>query len=527
MALSTPADPREAALSARKDDVVELDAYRKPPEGAAGEILQVPLDLIDVDANVRVNVASIEELAASIAEHGVRQPISLRDVAGDRYAINFGQRRYLASKMAGRTTIPAFVDNEARSAEQLAIHQLVENLAREDLPPLDRARAMKTVVDAGMSQAELARQLGLGATTVTNDLRLLEASPAVHAALEAGQITASHAKALLPLPAKEQDYFIGRIKSGGLSAHRLEEEVGWKLQTIRGEEARVARTTKQAPKLVAALEAAKVAKSTTIRLRTPYNMDEHALGAAVKKAGWTKLAYGYATPRGPEAKCDCDVVLVEFNRSWKLEAACVEYSHRDRQVNADHVADEKRRKAVQAKVQRLKVAIATVIERSAVPHQLVRLMAASRNDLAEQWEAEDLGLVVATAARNLAQTANSEYVWGDEARKVADANLDEAVAAFEALAGTEPPAMVQEADGTKTVPSAAFGHIVVDEEASEVGRATRYRVSKVTPHALHLAPDTRQWRNAPIVALADPSKLSWTLPDKVWAGPTIAAEASA
>lgn len=504
--------------SSRKDPDVVLDRDREPVSGATGSILQVPLELIDVDANVRVNVESIDELAASIREHGVRQPISLRDIPGDRYAINFGQRRFLASKLAERATIPAFVDNEARTPAELAIHQLIENLARQDLPPLDTARAMRAVVDAGMTQVDLARQLGLGDSTVTNSLRLLTASAKVQAALEAGQITASHAKALLPLPASEQDDFVGRIRATNMTTHQLEQEVGWKLQTIRGKEAAAARTVKQAPKLVAALGEAKVSKSTQVRIRAPYNMDEHALGAALKKAGWTQLAYGYASERGSAAKCDCDLVIAEFSRSWKVEPGCIEPKHRDRQNSYDNRADDLRRKAIQDKVQRLKVAIAEVLALT-VPEPVVRLMAArGYNDLPHAWEGtfED---ATGKAARNLAQIADSTYAYGTKDRETFDGNLDEAVAAFELLAGIQPPAPAEpKPDRTAAAPDEpAFGQLVVDGE-------TKYRISKVNPHALQLALEHRQWRNQPIVAVAQPSKLKWDAEAKAWTGPIALAE---
>ncbi|HET7030388.1 MAG TPA: ParB/RepB/Spo0J family partition protein, partial [Candidatus Limnocylindrales bacterium] len=225
-----------------------------------GVVAHVALDLVDIGDNVRVNVEAIDELAASIAEHGVIQPIKVRPVAG-RFEVVWGQRRVLASRQAGLERIPAIVESSGDpTAADRSIEQLVENLHRADLNAIDRARAMRAVVDGGVSQADLARRLGLAASTVSNDLRILEASTAVQEALEKGELTASHAKAMLGLPAKDQDYFVGRVRSGGLSAHRLEEEVGWKLQTIRGEELSAARATKQAPKLVAALEAAGIGK---------------------------------------------------------------------------------------------------------------------------------------------------------------------------------------------------------------------------------------------------------------------------
>jgi ParB/RepB/Spo0J family partition protein len=427
--MATATIPRGTKTAAQPPDGLEPIAI----DPNFGVVAAVTIDLVDVGPNVRVNIAELEELTASIVEHGVLQPIKVRP-AGGRFVVVWGQRRLLAAKAAGLARIPAIVETPMkRKAHELAVEQLVENLHRADLNPIDRARAMRSVVDAGVSQADLARELGLGASTIANDLRLLDASPGVHKALETGAITASHAKAMLPLPAKDQDYFIERVRSGGLSAHRLEEEVGWKLQTLRGEELAKQRAEKQAPKLVTALEAAGVAKETRVYLQTPYNMRGEAIEAAVKKAGWKLGDRGsWARERGPESKCDCQAVRVEFNRSWKVAPACVEDRHRDRQVSSDHVAEEKRRKAIQAKVQKLKVAIAAVLA-SGIPVPLVKLVAARNlHDLPELWASDAADEIGGIAARNLAAVASSEYAYGG--RDKADALLDEVLTTFDALA---------------------------------------------------------------------------------------------
>ena len=304
-----------ATPSAR--NAVVLDRDRVPPAGATGEILQVPLELIDVDENVRRDVASLEELAASIAEHGVRQPISVRDTDGDRFAINFGQRRFLASKIAGKATIPAFVDNEARNAEQLAIHQLVENLAREDLPPLDRARAMRTVVDAGMSQAELARQLGIGASTVTNDLGLLDAPEEVQQLVADGSLTPAHAKAMKGLAPASQVEVARYVVQHRLSAHATEEEVQRLKKQAEQEKERRSQDAKESAARreqivasIATFPAKKVGKGDPIVVSVDHMQAAQAghLVELIKKAGYENVRvakqWGEVQTR-PAGLCDC------------------------------------------------------------------------------------------------------------------------------------------------------------------------------------------------------------------------------
>ncbi len=213
--------PRTARTIAQDIALAPVAPYL--PEVEHLQIAEIELGLIDVGSNVRVNVEELEELTASIAAHGVLQPIKLRR-AGDRYTIVWGQRRFLASRQAGKATIPAIVVFAEPAADRLAIEQLVENLHRADLPPLDRARAMRQVVDAGMSQADLARELGIGATTVTNDLGLLDSPKEIQSLIAEGKLTPSHAKAVKGFAPKDQVQLARDAVANGYSAHRLEEE---------------------------------------------------------------------------------------------------------------------------------------------------------------------------------------------------------------------------------------------------------------------------------------------------------------
>ena len=137
----------------------------------------------------------VEQLAASIAEHGVLQPILLKQV-GRRYQIIAGERRYRAAKRAGLQRIPAVI--RSVSQEQRIVIGLIENIQREDLTPIEEALAYKKLLEVGeMSQDSLARRVGKNRTTVSNSLRLLGLPPDIQAAVVEGTITAGHARALL------------------------------------------------------------------------------------------------------------------------------------------------------------------------------------------------------------------------------------------------------------------------------------------------------------------------------------------
>ena len=187
-------------------------------------IVSIGLEQIDIGPNVRVNVEAIDELAASIKTHGVLQPIKVR-AAGDRWVVMWGQRRVLAARKAGLERIPAITTRDEPTPEQLAAEQLVENLHRADLAPLDRARAMRAVVDSGVSQADLARELGLAPSTIANDLGLLEAPAKIQEAIQSGEISPAHARAMKGLAPKTQAELVKEVVDRGYSAHRTEQEV--------------------------------------------------------------------------------------------------------------------------------------------------------------------------------------------------------------------------------------------------------------------------------------------------------------
>ncbi len=141
---------------------------------------------------------SLSELAESISQHGVLQPILVRPLSSGRYQIVAGERRWRASRLAGKDTIPAIVRNLS-DLEAMTI-ALVENLQREDLNPVDEALGYKSLMEvSGMTQEQAAKQVGRSRPSVANSLRLLSLPDDVLDMLKNGEITVGHAKAILSI----------------------------------------------------------------------------------------------------------------------------------------------------------------------------------------------------------------------------------------------------------------------------------------------------------------------------------------
>ena len=172
---------------------------------------------------LKFNEAAIKELATSIKEHGVIQPIVVRKI-GDKYEIIAGERRYKASMMAGKKTIPAIVANldDAESAEIA----LIENVQRQDLTPIEEAISYRKILDMGYTQAKLADKLGNKQSTIANKLRLLNLEEEVQEALLEEKISERHARSLLKITdSKKQVEMLNRIINERLTVRKTDEEI--------------------------------------------------------------------------------------------------------------------------------------------------------------------------------------------------------------------------------------------------------------------------------------------------------------
>jgi ParB family chromosome partitioning protein len=152
----------------------------------------------------RFDQEALEELAESIKEYGLIQPIVVTKKDG-YYSIIAGERRWRASKIAGLTEIPAIIreDDEKINSEI----SLIENMQREDLNPVEKAMGIKTLIDNyGMSQEEVAKKLGKGRSTIANWIRVLNLEPRVLEMAKEGKITEGHCKALLAITDPEKQY---------------------------------------------------------------------------------------------------------------------------------------------------------------------------------------------------------------------------------------------------------------------------------------------------------------------------------
>lgn len=144
---------------------------------------------------------ALQELADSIAQHGLLQPITVRQLDSGFYQIIAGERRWRAARLAGLTEVPVrIIEADEQKVQELA---LVENLQREDLNPMEEARGYRTLMDDfGLTQEQVSKTVGKSRPAVANALRLLNLQPAIMQMLEKGELTTGHARALLPIEDK-------------------------------------------------------------------------------------------------------------------------------------------------------------------------------------------------------------------------------------------------------------------------------------------------------------------------------------
>ena len=164
---------------------------------------------------------SLQELADSITEHGIIQPLTVRKLASGYYQIIAGERRWRAARLAGLQEVPVIVmEADDRKAAELA---MIENLQREDLNPMEEAAGFQSLIENyHMTQEEAAQQVGKSRSAVTNALRLLALTPAVRKMVEENKLSAGHARALVPLSPSLQESAANAILTGGLSVRQTE-----------------------------------------------------------------------------------------------------------------------------------------------------------------------------------------------------------------------------------------------------------------------------------------------------------------
>ena len=162
----------------------------------------------------------LDELAQSIKENGIIQPIIVRQSPVIGYEILAGERRYRASLLAGLTSIPAVV--KQLSDQEMMIQSIIENLQRENLNPIEEARAYESLVDKGFTHAEIADKMGKSRPYISNSIRLLSLPEQILSEVENGKLSQAHARSLVGLNKEQQDYFFQRIIEEDISVRKLE-----------------------------------------------------------------------------------------------------------------------------------------------------------------------------------------------------------------------------------------------------------------------------------------------------------------
>ncbi len=186
-----------ALLSDTKEDITSIQD--KNAEKLVGNILEIELEAITVNPfqpRTNFNEEALKELAGSIRELGVIQPITVRKLEGNKFQLVSGERRFRASKLIGATSIPAYV-RIANDQEMLEM-ALVENIQRKDLDPIEVALSYRQLIEeVNLTQEQLSIRVGKNRSTVTNFLRLLKLDPIIQTGIRDGFLSMGHGRALI------------------------------------------------------------------------------------------------------------------------------------------------------------------------------------------------------------------------------------------------------------------------------------------------------------------------------------------
>jgi len=163
----------------------------------------------------------IQELAQSIKENGLIQPIIVRKSPVLGYEILAGERRYRASIAAGLSEVPVIV--KQLSDQDMMLHSIIENLQRENLNPIEEAKAYQSLIDKGFTHTEIAEKMGKSRPYITNLVRLLGLPKHILIEVESGKLSQAHASLLIQLSSDKQDKLLNRIQTENLSVRQVEQ----------------------------------------------------------------------------------------------------------------------------------------------------------------------------------------------------------------------------------------------------------------------------------------------------------------
>jgi ParB family chromosome partitioning protein len=224
-------DPKRRALGKGLDSLlprVNVAPASSPTDSEGGRAREIPLDQIDPNpfqTRSQMNEEQLAELSASITANGVVQPVLVRPLLNGRFQLIAGERRWRASQLAGKATIPAILRQV--SDEQAMEITIVENLQRADLNPMEQARAFERLSrEFHMTQEQMAVRTGKDRATVANFLRLLRLPTSVQTRVESGELSFGHARTLLAFEhAEEIEKAAQRIGALSLSVRQTENYV--------------------------------------------------------------------------------------------------------------------------------------------------------------------------------------------------------------------------------------------------------------------------------------------------------------
>ena len=163
----------------------------------------------------------IQELAQSIKENGLIQPIIVRKSPVLGYEILAGERRYRASIAAGLSEVPVII--KQLSDQDMMLHSIIENLQRENLNPIEEAKAYQSLIDKGFTHTEIAEKMGKSRPYITNLVRLLGLPKHILTEVESGKLSQAHARLLIQLSSDKQDKLLHRIQTENLSVRQVEQ----------------------------------------------------------------------------------------------------------------------------------------------------------------------------------------------------------------------------------------------------------------------------------------------------------------
>lgn len=163
----------------------------------------------------------IQELAQSIKENGLIQPIIVRKSPVLGYEILAGERRYRASIAAGLSEVPVII--KQLSDQDMMLHSIIENLQRENLNPIEEAKAYQSLIDKGFTHSEIAEKMGKSRPYITNLVRLLGLPKHILTEVESGKLSQAHARLLIQLSSDKQDKLLNRIQTENLSVRQVEQ----------------------------------------------------------------------------------------------------------------------------------------------------------------------------------------------------------------------------------------------------------------------------------------------------------------